>query len=82
MDKLLLQQQVLERLAEDLLQTEQAVRVAHEAATHKENIAENKYDTLGLEAAYLATDQALANWRQFRPRPYNASKGIELGALV
>jgi len=91
MDKFLLQQQVLERLAEDLLQAEQAVRAAHETATHEENIAENKYDTLGLEAAYLATGQArraeairlaMASWRQFRPRPYEASKGIQLGALV
>jgi transcription elongation GreA/GreB family factor len=91
MDKFLLQQQVLKRLAEDLLQAEQAVRAAHETATHEENIAENKYDTLSLEAAYLATGQvrraeairqALANWRQFRPRPYEASKGIQLGALV
>jgi len=32
--------------------------VAHETATHEENIAENKYVTLGLEAAYLATGQA------------------------
>ena len=54
MDKFLLQQQVLERLAEDLLQAEQAALAAHETATHEENIAENKYDTLGLEAAYLA----------------------------
>ena len=91
MDKFLLQQQVLERLAEDLLQAEQAVRAAHETATHEENIAENKYDTLGLAAAYLATGQArraasirqaMTNWRQFRPRPYDASKGIQLGALV
>ena len=58
MDKFVLRQQVLERLAEDLRQAEQAVRAAHEAATHEENIAENKYDTLGLEAAYLATGQA------------------------
>lgn len=91
MDKLLLQQQVLDRLADDLLQAEQAVRTAHETATHEENIAENKYDTLGLEAAYLATGhvrraeairQALAHWRQFRPSPYDASRGIQLGALV
>jgi transcription elongation GreA/GreB family factor len=91
MDKFLLQRQVLERLAEDLLQAEQAARAAHETATHEESIAENKYDTLGLEAAYLATGQvrraeairkALADWRQFRPRPYDAGKGIELGALV
>jgi len=90
-DKFLLQQQVLEQLAEDLLQAEQAARTAHETATHEENIAENKYDTLGLEAAYLATGQArraeairhaIASWRQFRPRPYDASKGIQLGALV
>ncbi|RZL35716.1 MAG: transcription elongation factor GreAB [Rubrivivax sp.] len=91
MDKFLLQQQVLERLAEDLLQVEQAARAAHETATHEENIAENKYDTLGLEAAYLATGQArraqairhaMAEWRQFRARPYDASQGIQLGALV
>ncbi len=91
MDKSLLQQQVVQRLAEDLLQAEQAVQVAYESATHEENIAENKYDTLGLEAAYLATGQvrraeairqALANWRQFRPPPYDARKGIQLGALV
>ena len=87
----MLRQQVLERLAEDLRQAEQAVRTAHEAATHEENIAENKYDTLGLEAAYLATGQArraeairqaMANWDQFRPSPYDASRGIQLGALV
>ena len=91
MDKSLLTQLVLERLAEDLLQAEQAARTAHETATHEENIAENKYDTLGLEAAYLATGQArraeairqaMAHWRQFRPRPYDASQGIQLGALV
>ncbi|MEG1766961.1 MAG: GreA/GreB family elongation factor [Comamonas sp.] len=91
MDKFLLQQQVLEQLAEDLRQTEQAVRTAHETATHEENIAENKYDTLGLEAAYLASGQArraeairqaMAHWRQFRALPYDASKGIQLGALV
>jgi hypothetical protein len=44
----------------------------------KRKIAEDKYDTLGLAAAYLATGQArragairqaMANWRQFRPRP-------------
>ena len=91
MDKFVLQQQVLERLAEDLLQAEQAVRAARETATHEENIAENKYDTLGLDAAYLATgqvrraeaiSQALANWRQFRPLAYDLRKGIQLGALV
>ena len=91
MDKFVLRQQVLERLAEDLLQAEQAMRAAHEAATDEENIADNKYDTLGLEAAYLAIGQArraeairqaMASWRQLRPSPYDASRGIQLGALV
>lgn len=91
MDKLLLQRLVLERLAEDLLQAEQGARTAHETATHEENIAENKYDTLGLEASYLATGQArraeairqaIGQWRQFRPRAYDAGQGIQLGALV
>lgn len=91
MDKTWLQQQVLQRLADDLLTTEQAARAAHETATHEENIAENKYDTLGLEASYLATGQArraeaireaMSVWRQFSPRPYNDSQGIQLGALV
>jgi transcription elongation GreA/GreB family factor len=91
MNKFLLQQQVLERLAQDLFQAEEAARVAHETATHEESVAENKYDTLGLEAAYLATAQArradtirqaMAIWRNFRPRPYAASQGIQLGALV
>ncbi|BEU98711.1 GreA/GreB family elongation factor (plasmid) [Acidovorax sp. DW039] len=90
MDKFFLQQQVLHRLVEDLQQAEQAVRVAHETVTHEENIAENKYDTLGLEAAYLATGQAwraairqaMVHWRQCRSRPHDASKGIQLGALV
>lgn len=91
MDKSSLQQQVLDRLAEDLLRVETAARVAHETATHEENIAENKYDTLGLEAAYLATGQArraeairqaITRWRHFRPGVYDADKGIQVGALV
>jgi hypothetical protein len=29
-----------------------------------------------------AIRQAMAGWRRFRPSPYEASKGIQLGALV
>lgn len=91
MDKSLLQQQVLQQLADDLALTERAALAAHETATHEENVAENKYDTLGLEAAYLATGQArraeairqaMSQWRQFRPGTYDARQGIQLGALV
>ena len=91
MDKQRLQQQVIQLLENDLAAAIRAAQTAHEAATHEENIAENKYDTLGLEAAYLATGQArraeairqaLVHWRLFCPQPYSASQGIQLGALV
>jgi transcription elongation GreA/GreB family factor len=35
-----------------------AAKTAHDTATHEESIAENKYDTLGLEASYLAQGHA------------------------
>lgn len=35
-----------------------AAEQAHETATHTEAIAENKYDTFGLEASYLAEGQS------------------------
>lgn len=36
----------------------QAARTAHAAATHEENIPDNKYETLALEASYIAQGQA------------------------
>ena len=91
MNKAQLLQQVLERLGDDLLQAQQAAQTAYETATHEENIAENKYDTLGLEASYLATGQArraaeirqtLATWKQLVLRPFDPQLGIQLGALI
>lgn len=91
MNKTELLNQVLERLQSDLLQARQAAQTAYETATHEENIAENKYDTLGLEASYLATGQArraetiaqtLNSWKQLLLRPYSDQQGIGLGALV
>ncbi len=91
MDKHQLLQDVLAHLQADLEQATLAAVTAHEAATHEENVAENKYDTLGLEAAYLASGQArrveelrqtLITWRQLRPRPFDEAQGIALGALV
>lgn len=91
MDKALLRQQVCQRLEEDLALLLAAAESARQAATHEESRAENKYDTRGLEASYLAAGQArraaeirqaLSLWQALQPRPYDAAQGIQLGALV
>jgi transcription elongation GreA/GreB family factor len=91
MTKTQLQQHILEQLQCDLLITQQAAKTAYEAATDKANIAENKYDTLGLEASYLATgqarrlteiQQALAALQQLPTSDFEPQRGIQLGALV
>lgn len=73
----------------DLLQ--RAAQTAYETATHEENIADNKYDTLGLEASYLATGQArraeeirqsLVLFENLNLRPFDAERGIQIGDLV
>ena len=45
-------------LESQLNNAKQAAQAAHDAATHEESVAETQYDTLGLEAAYLAQGQA------------------------
>ncbi|WP_263143222.1 GreA/GreB family elongation factor [Pseudomonas sp. RIT-PI-AD] len=80
---------ILAHLQVDLEHAQHAARTAYEAATHEENIAENKYDTLGLEASYLATGQArradeirraLASYRTLQIRP--CTQCIQLTTLV
>lgn len=82
---------IVDRLEADLDIAERAARTAYEAATHEENIAENKYDTLGLEASYLAAGQArrveeirqtLALYRKWSVRPFDEVRGIQVGDLV
>jgi len=91
MNKQTLQQRIIERLALDLDVAQRAAQTAYETATHEENVAENKYDTLGLEASYLATGQArrmeeirqaLNLFQQLSVRPYDPQAGIETGALI
>ncbi len=63
MNKQTVHQLILDKLKIDLDIAERAAQTAYETATHEENIAENKYDTLGLEASYLAAGQAEARGR-------------------
>jgi transcription elongation GreA/GreB family factor len=50
--------QIIARLSESLSVLEKAARASHAEATHESSKAESKYDTRGLEAAYLAGGQA------------------------
>ena len=58
MKKAELIKQIITSLTESLEVLEKAARASHEEATHESSKAESKYDTRGLEAAYLAGGQA------------------------
>ncbi|HEY0549400.1 MAG TPA: transcription elongation factor GreAB [Verrucomicrobiae bacterium] len=68
-----------------------AARAAHAEATHESSKAENKYDTRGLEASYLAhgqakqaaeTAQAVHEFASLFPRHFKDGDAIDVGALV
>ncbi|ARN76420.1 hypothetical protein BST96_14075 [Oceanicoccus sagamiensis] len=82
---------IIEQLEQELSTAANASQQAHASATHSENIADNKYDTLAVEAAYLAhgqsmriaeLQQAIALYQQFKRPQFSAQSSIQLGALV
>jgi transcription elongation GreA/GreB family factor len=58
MDKTLLLEQMISALEETHQGAVEAALRAYNTATNDENVAENQYDTLALEASYLAHGQA------------------------
>ena len=58
MNKSKLLKEIVAALGESLETLERAARASHTEATHESSRAESKYDTRGLEAAYLAGGQA------------------------
>ncbi|WP_020408589.1 GreA/GreB family elongation factor [Hahella ganghwensis] len=54
MNKSAIIQQIILQLEDSLSIALASANAAHETATHEESVAENKYDTFGLEASYLA----------------------------
>lgn len=58
MNKQRIVQKIIDRLASDLEVVFTAAKLAHEASTDSENLPDNKYDTLALEASYVAQGQA------------------------
>ena len=89
--KALLLRQIVAALTERLEVLEKAAQASHAEATHESSKAENKYDTRGLEAAYLAGGQArqarelleaIKTYAAFTARDFGADDSIDLGALV
>ena len=58
MNKSALIKKIIGHLSDELALYHKAARAAHDEATHEQSKAENKYDTRGLEASYLAAGQA------------------------
>jgi transcription elongation GreA/GreB family factor len=84
-------QLITERLAADLAVFSVAAKTAHEASIHEENIPDNKYDTLSLEASYVAQGQAnraqelkraLHAYRTLALQQFGEDAPIRLTALV
>jgi transcription elongation GreA/GreB family factor len=82
---------IIARLQAELAAIEQAARATHAEATHEENKAEDKYDTRGLEASYLAHGQskaaeeaalALAQFQALVAKDFSTGEPVGLGALV
>ena len=91
MDKARLHQIIITALEAVLGTSKKAAIQAHEAATNGETVAENKYDTFGLEASYLAAGQSkrvseceenIKIFRLLEVQDFIPESLIRLGALV
>lgn len=84
-------QLVIASLSDNLALLEKAARASHAEATHESSKAESKYDTRGLEAAYLAGGQArqakeildsIELYRALPLRDFAPEEPVDLTALV
>lgn len=82
---------IVAALHEEMALSLKAARTAHEEATGEGSKAEHKYDTRGLEAAYLAgaqakqaaeTEKVIADYQALAPRKFAPHDPIDLTALV
>jgi len=90
-NKRALLKKILDQLKEELHSYARAARAAHAEATDPQNKAENKYDTRGLEAAYLAgaqsrqaaeTQAAIESFEKMALKDFQAADAIDLSAFV
>jgi transcription elongation GreA/GreB family factor len=90
-DKRALVEKIIAQLGAELELLTKAARAAHSEATHESSKAENKYDTRGLEASYLARGQsrqaaetalAIEELQKLPLRSFSETNEIDTGALV
>ena len=91
MNKRAIIKKITEKLVGELEVYFRAAEYARAEATHEQNKAENKYDTRGLEASYLARGQskqaaeleaAIAEFEKLGARKFGLGDAINVGALV
>jgi transcription elongation GreA/GreB family factor len=91
MNKHALIRKIIARLADELAVYFRAAYASRAEATHEQNKAEDKYDTRGLEASYLARGQskqaaeiesAIAEFEKLAVRKFGDGEAIGPGALV
>ena len=91
MNKQAVLEKILHQLRAELALFTTTARATHAEATHEENKAEDKYDTRGLEASYLAMGQlkqaeeaqlAVQTFEALTVRAFGTGDAISLGALV
>jgi transcription elongation GreA/GreB family factor len=91
MNKNQLLKEIVASLSRSLSVLEGAARASHAEATHESSKAESKYDTRGLEAAYLAGGQArqareildsIKVYESLSLKRFGPGEPIDLSALV
>ena len=91
MNKRTLIEKIIAQLADEVESYARSARASQAEATDEQSKAENKYDTRGLEASYLAhgqsrqaaeVEEAIEQFRGMAVREFGAKDAIDLGALV
>ena len=91
MNKRSLIKKIITRLREELEIYFRAARASRTEATHEQSKAENKYDTRGLEASYLARGQsrqaaeiqgAITAFEKLEARTFGEAEPVDVGAFV